>query len=1208
MPTPDEALDVVNALLTQASSSDSLSDIQEVVFCQCWQGQSYQQIADSTGYETDYIKKVGYQLWRCLSQILGKTVSKKNLHAVLRPYWQEQHACHLVSTSDQPTSSAVESVSTFTQDWGEAIDVSSFLGRTTEMATLINWIQDKNCRLVAILGMGGIGKTALAAKVAEQVQDEFDYLIWRSLRNAPPFPELLTEIILFFSNQQAVNLPNTPDQQISCLMHYLRQRRCLLVLDNAESILQSGQPGGLYQPDYEAYGQLLRQVADERHQSCLLLTSRERPIGLSVREGDGLAVRSLQLTGLSTTEGQQILSTKGLIEIEDESQQLIEQYLGNPLALQIAAASIHFLFAGDVKAFLNQKVVVFGNIWNLLDQQFKRLSNLEQCVMYWLAINREWTTLIELREDIVPTISSRTLLEVLESLQGRFLIEASALGFTQQPVVMEYMTERLINQISQEIINQEINLLRSHTLIKAQTKDYLRDSQIRLILQPLVEQLSTPLGNLHNIESQLDQLLELLRGKSGVEVGYAGGNILNLLGYLQLELKDRDFSDLTLWQAYLPKVTLHRTNFAHTDVSKSVFAQTFGGIVTVALSPNSQYLATADTVGSIHIWQVNTGRQLYALRGHALWVWSLVFSPDGRTLASAADDYLIKLWDVSTGKCLKKFKGHTLTIPAVRFSPDGQLLASCSQDETIKLWDANYSADEIDTESSCLQTLRGHVNRVWSVAFSPDGQILASGAEDKTIKLWDLTTKICYQTLQGHSQWVKCVAFSPDSQLLASGSFDKTIKLWHVKTNECLRTLKGHVGAVTEIVFSSDGQFLASSSYDQTVKLWDVQTGRCIKTLQGHTNRVWSVAFSPNGQILASGADDHTAKLWNAQTGKCTKTLQGYTNATLSLALTNKGQCLASGHEDQTIRLWNSATGENLGALHGHQDRVWSVAFGHLDHLDNEILASGSSDRTVKLWDWQTGHCLQTLQGHTSWVWSVAFSPDGQLLASSSYDQTTKIWDVRTGHCRDTLRSHKGPVGSVAFSPDGQQLVTGSFDQTIKIWDVKTGHCLQTLRGHTNNVWSVIFNSNGNQLVSCSYDMTIKLWDVVEGNCTTTLTGHQGPIIAIAFTSDGKQLISGSYDHTIKVWDLDAGLCVQTFQGHTDIVWTIMPIQGTPQTFFSSGFDETIKLWNLETRECLNTLRVLRPYEGMNITGVTGLSAGQRITLKALGALEDRQM
>jgi WD40 repeat protein len=58
------------------------------------------------------------------------------------------------------------------------------------------------------------------------------------------------------------------------------------------------------------------------------------------------------------------------------------------------------------------------------------------------------------------------------------------------------------------------------------------------------------------------------------------------------------------------------------------------------------------------------------------------------------------------------------------------------------------------------------------------------------------------------------------------------------------------------------------------------------------------------------------------------------------------------------------------------------------------------------------------------------------------------------------------------------------------------------------------------------------------------------------------------------------------------------------ETLASCSSDETIKLWDVKTGECLKTLTD-RPYEGMNITGVTGLTEAEKATLKALGAVED---
>ena len=56
----------------------------------------------------------------------------------------------------------------------------------------------------------------------------------------------------------------------------------------------------------------------------------------------------------------------------------------------------------------------------------------------------------------------------------------------------------------------------------------------------------------------------------------------------------------------------------------------------------------------------------------------------------------------------------------------------------------------------------------------------------------------------------------------------------------------------------------------------------------------------------------------------------------------------------------------------------------------------------------------------------------------------------------------------------------------------------------------------------------------------------------------------------------------------------------------SCSFDGTIKFWDSQTGECVNTLQVEGPYAGMNITGVTGMTAAQKAALKQLGAVEEQ--
>ncbi len=754
-----------------------------------------------------------------------------------------------------------EKVTPLQQDWGEAIDVSIFYGRTSELATLEQWIQTDCCRLVAVLGIGGIGKTALVVKIAQQLQEQFEYVIWRSLRNAPTLKTLLGELIPFLSQGQETQIT------IRVLLEYLRSSRSLIILDNVETILRSGECAGQYRTGYENYGQLFSLIGETAHSSCLILTSREKPVEVAATEGRELSVRSLPLKG-SLFAAQKLIQAKGLSGTQEEQQQLCNYYSCNPLALKIIATSIQELFAGEIGAFLAEEVTVFNSIQRLLEQQFERLSALEKMIMYWLAINREWTSISELTEDIIPAVAKAKLLEALESLIWRSLIEKQAGSYTQQPVVMEYVTEHLIEQVTCEIIqaNSSLPLFHSYALIKATTKDYVRESQIRLILEPITAQLRNTFGSSKAIEQQIQKILKLLRTSEQSLSSYGGGNLINLAHNLEINLTGYDFSGLSIWQADLEKVNLHRVNFAGSDLGKTVFTQIFGSILAVAFSPDGKLLATGDSNGEVRLWQVADAQPLLTFQGHTSWVFSVAWSPDGQTITSGSYDQTVKLWDVNRGQCLKSLFGDN-SVLSVAWSPDGKTIASGSYDQTVKLWDAK--------RGSCLKTLQGHSNWVFSVAWSPNSKNIVSGSSDQTIRLWDVRQGKCIKILRGHSSWVRSLAFSSDGQTIASGSYDQTVKLWDVNRGQCLKTFLGHENWVLSVAWSPDGQTLASGSTDQTVRLWDINRGQCFKTLLGHSNWVRSLTWSPDGQILASGSYDQTVRLWDVNKGQCLKTLLG---------------------------------------------------------------------------------------------------------------------------------------------------------------------------------------------------------------------------------------------------------------------------------------------------------------------------------------------
>ena len=498
--TVEEALEIVEKVF----GYQRLNKVQELVFRQSWSGHSYLEIAKKNGYDLGYIKDTGSKLWRLLSLALGEKVTKINFQRVLNRYAQQTQTAtavpvisslsngqlntnkNLTQLKQKQNTSLIPEVNLPHQDWGEAIDVSIFYGRNNELIQLEDWIVEERCRLIFLLGMGGMGKTALAIKLAEQVQQYFDFVIWRSLCNAPPIDSLLADIIQFLSQQQEIQLPNDFSGKISLLLKYLRQYRCLLILDNAETILVSSNLQLVNEKSrtenfrelHESYSQLYRTIGETRHQSCLLVTSREKPREIAALEGDTLPIRSFQISGLDVSEAQKIFQEKGYFSgSESEWKTLNSHYAGNPLALKVVAAAVRDLFDRSITKFievLNQNHLIFDDIRDLLFRQFNRLSDIEKTIMYWLSINREPVTIEELQSDLFLKSLSSRLLEEFASLQRRNLIEKTSNGYRQQPLVMEYLTNELVEIFKQELNTGKLKLICTLTLLQATAKDHIR--------------------------------------------------------------------------------------------------------------------------------------------------------------------------------------------------------------------------------------------------------------------------------------------------------------------------------------------------------------------------------------------------------------------------------------------------------------------------------------------------------------------------------------------------------------------------------------------------------------------------------------------------------------------------------------------------------------------------------------------------------------
>lgn len=1072
-------------------------------------------------------------------------------------------------------------------------DPGPLYGRQVELDQLGSWILTDRCRVVTVLGLGGMGKTALAAAFTRAHTHQFDRVVWRALVNAPPLEDVLSALLRSLSGQTLTGLPASLDDQLGLLLGYLRTQRCLIVLDNLETILQA-EHAGAFRPGYEAYAQMLQHLAEHAHQSCLVLTSRERPSVFSRWDEDATAVCTLRLNGLDDAAARDMLSARGLSNQGADAVTLAGRYSGNPLALKLVAQTVHDLFGGDVASFLTIETPIFDDIRAVLDEQFARLSELERDVMVWLAIEREPTPFQTLHAAFARPVSINALVEALRGLQRRSLIDHSANGFSLQNVVLEYTTDLLVEQVCQEIDdspsgNRKLN---QFALLKAQAKEYVRASQARLILSPIVERTLAALGD-RGLTARLKGVIAALQAQGRLVPGYAAGNIMNLLLHAGVDLRGYDFSGLNVWQAYLQGRLLPGVNFSGSNLTRTVFTHVFGDILAIRMGDDGQLLVAGLIEGKLCLRRAADGQLLreYQTLGAGASIAS--FSADGRMLASADTDNSVRVWDVESGALLHTLSGHPETPWAVAFNPDGSMLASSGAGGIVHLWD-------LQATHQPRQTLRSHAKAVQGLAFSADGRMLATGDVDGIVCVWRVGEPAPIYTLHGHTDVVHGLAFDATGDILASGSYDRTIRLWSVRDGgRLLQSLETHTRRVRRLVISSDGHTLASGGGDTFVCLWDITTGQLLHTLLGHASPLHHLAFSADGRTLVTVGVDQTVCLWDAATGERLDTLRVHSNQLFSTDFSPDGRMLVSGGEDGIVRLWNAGAANIVRSFQGHAGAIDAVAY----NPKGTTFASAGRDRTIRLWDIRSGRAIHELTGHTDHVEALQFSPDGRQLVSGSHDQSVRIWDLQQGgQSRLTLRGHTDRIRSCLFSPDGRIVASCAMDRTIRLWDAQSGQLIRVLQGHASGVKGLAFSSDGRALASSSYDRTLRLWNVDQGEVMRAWPAQNTMTLSLSFHPDGHTLAAGATDYTVRLWSVSTGHLINTLRGHTNLVECVR-FSPDGRWLASCGTDETIRLWEVDSGDCLQIFRAPGPYDGMNITGATGISLAQKAVLKALGAV-----
>jgi hypothetical protein len=447
-----EALKIADNLVF-ASRNKHLNDLERSIIEGVCQGKKYSQIAQDNYCEQSHVNDVAASLWKSVSDAVGEQVKKTNFRSTIERYQSTNsssffvssvNVCSDITLNNHSYNSHQQAARTNTPQYLKTIpDLVPFYRRNQELDLLKQWILTDKSRSILISGTAGIGKTALARQLLEDIKDEFEEIVWQSLGCQRAVVEFIDRNLLASLNIKA--LPEPPldlEARLSLLLEHFREHRCLIILDNVDRLFSSGELAGNYTEEYRDYRELFRRIWETNHQSCVLLLSREEPSELAVMLGNNSSIHSLPLDGLGEG-GRDIFRAKGLSD-EDRWDDAIDHLGGNPAYLESISIAINKLFSGKVAEFCKyEELFLTEDIKSLLNHQFSRLSVSEQAVIKFLASENIPVTIARSIESL--SLSPGDVGNAIVSLVRRGLVDrtetADGTFFGLRSIVKQFISQ-----------------------------------------------------------------------------------------------------------------------------------------------------------------------------------------------------------------------------------------------------------------------------------------------------------------------------------------------------------------------------------------------------------------------------------------------------------------------------------------------------------------------------------------------------------------------------------------------------------------------------------------------------------------------------------------------------------------------------------------------------------------------------------------------
>lgn len=579
------------------------------------------------------------------------------------------------------------------------------------------------------------------------------------------------------------------------------------------------------------------------------------------------------------------------------------------------------------------------------------------------------------------------------------------------------------------------------------------------------------------------------------------------------------------------------------------------GVEKAIFTPEGRHLITYDLSNRIRLWSVNEGEP-QELGKHDSEIWDLDISPEGQEIAFGSKRGEIQIWNLD-GSQLLSFSAHEKPVAGVRFSSDGSYLASWDTDQTVKLW---------NREGQLLHTLEHTL--INDVILGPTGRALATRSKDGSVKVWSTTdTQNPVPLLEGKTS---AFAFSPNGQRIATATSSGDIRIWQVqdgqlqaKSDQSLEKIPLSIqeDKINHIRFSADGKTLITAGADHSAKVWNL-AGKKLYEFK-HQAGVWEAMPSPDGRWIVSYDNHNLLRIWDLEQQPAAISLKGHTQTTKRAGFSSDGKTIGTASEDGKFYLWNHE-GHRLGKITEEMAALKDFQFSS----DGEYILTAGVDGMAKVFA-RDGQLLSQMP-HENIVFQIQISPQQNLIATQEEGGQLNLWSF-DGKLLATQKEQYSPV----FSRDGQMLITASAED-VYLWKVGRQQpylqekCILKSNDSMGILRRLRLSEDGQSVLTTHEDGTARIWSF---DCEQLyeLPHAEAEVVVrdIVVSKDSQRFVTVGEDSIVKLWSAD-GQLLKTLKEHED---TVFEVKFNPdgKSFATAANDRTVKVWGLDG-ELLTTL------------------------------------